>query len=82
MDRGTIKYVSTWYEGNERRRQERETELVPDGGEENRLLNPCGITCGLRCRKINLPISRCLSGTTIRNAPMSAPANMTLKAAA
>ena len=39
MDRGTIKYVSTWYEGNERRRQERETELVPDGGEENRLLN-------------------------------------------
>ncbi len=39
MERMKVKYVSTWYENNERRREEWETALVPDGGEEDCLLN-------------------------------------------
>lgn len=39
MEMKKIKYVSTWYEENKRYRQEQEVELMPDGGEENRLLN-------------------------------------------
>lgn len=39
MEKRIIKYVSTWYEGNKRCQREKETELVPDDGEENRLLN-------------------------------------------
>jgi len=34
-----LKYISTTYRENERRRQEERTEFIPDGGEENRLLN-------------------------------------------
>ena len=39
MEKRKIRYVSTWYEGNKRCRHEQETDLVSDGGEENRLLN-------------------------------------------
>ena len=39
MEKKKIRYVSTWYEGGKRCRQDQETELVSDGGEENRLLN-------------------------------------------
>ena len=41
MKRGSrkIRYVSTVYEGQERRRVEKEQMFVPDGGEENYLLN-------------------------------------------
>lgn len=39
MDRKNLKLISTVYKENERSREEKETELVPDGGEENCLLN-------------------------------------------
>ena len=39
MDRTKVNYISTWYQENERCREEKEVELTPDGGEENYLLN-------------------------------------------
>lgn len=39
MEKRKLKYVSTWYEGNRRCRQEKEVEFMPDGGEEDGLLN-------------------------------------------
>lgn len=39
MSKARLRYVSTEYVENERRRQEKETELRPDEGEENCLLN-------------------------------------------
>ena len=39
MNRTKLKYISTLYKENERCREEKELELIPDGGEENCLLN-------------------------------------------
>lgn len=39
MNKTRIQYVSTLYKGGEKCRQEKEIELVSDGGEENSLLN-------------------------------------------
>lgn len=39
MNGRNLKFISTWYEGNERCREEKEMTFIPDGGEENCLLN-------------------------------------------
>lgn len=39
MDRTILSYTSTWYEKNQRCREEKEAAFLPDGGEENGLLN-------------------------------------------
>ena len=39
MNTMKLKYISTFYKENERCREEKEVEFIPDGGEENCLLN-------------------------------------------
>lgn len=39
MERTKLNYISTWYKKNERWRESKEVDFVPDGGEENFLLN-------------------------------------------
>ena len=39
MNRTKLNYISTWYQENERCREEKEVEFISDGGEENCLLN-------------------------------------------
>lgn len=39
MERTKLKYISTWYENMGRCREEKEMVFLPDGGEENCLLN-------------------------------------------